>query len=181
MNIPNYQLQIFFQKRNELIRQLEKNTINKIEFLEQNYNLIQNLNMKPLLNISSIEEGMYNYQYYNILAKFFKQKATLYYNNKKKKKKYAEYIMKSNNYYNEKDKQLLKIVELSKNDNIESYFVEMYSKKLNSNLFEIVLKNIEFAVFHSMDTKILKLLKEKNAFLDITKKSKIDNYVNTNI
>ena len=88
MNIPAKQLEIFFKRRNELIKELSIRKIDKLSFLEKNYELIQNLNMKPLLNISSLEEGMYNYQYYNILAKFFKQKSILYSNNKKKQKKY---------------------------------------------------------------------------------------------
>ena len=104
MNIPTKQLEVFFKKRNDLISELSQGKIDKISFLEKNYELIQNLNMKPLLNISSLEEGMYNYQYYNILAKFFKQKSQLYSNNKKKQKKYNENLMKSNNYYAEKDK-----------------------------------------------------------------------------
>lgn len=181
MNIPKVQLELFFKKRNELIEKLSNKEIDKISFLEKNYELIQNLNMKPLLNISTIQEGMYNYQYYNILAKYFKQKSTLYSNNKKKQKKYNENIIKSNNYYAEKDKQLMKIVELADIENMESYFVEMHSKRLNESLFEIVLNNIDFAIFHSMNLEILTLLKKKNCFLEITKKSKIDEYVNTNI
>ena len=111
MNIPTKQLEIFFKRRNELIKELSIRKIDKLSFLEKNYELIQNLNMKPLLNISSLEEGMYNYQYYNILAKFFKQKSILYSNNKKKQKKYNENLMKSNNYYAEKDKYLLKMID----------------------------------------------------------------------
>ena len=88
MNIPTKQLETFFKKRNDLILELSEGKIDKISFLEKNYELIQNLNMKPLLNISTLEEGMYNYQYYNILAKFFKQKSILYSNNKIKQKKY---------------------------------------------------------------------------------------------
>lgn len=181
MNIPKTQLDIFFEKRNELIKDLSLGKIDKILFLEKNYNLIKDLNMKPLLNISSIKEGMYNYQYYNILAKYFRQKASLYSNNKKFKKKYTENMNKSNNYYIEKDKQLFEIIKLSKSSDLESYFVKMHSKKLNNNLFEIVLKNTDFAIFHSINVKILNLLKERCVFLNEIKESKIDKYVNTNI
>lgn len=181
MNIPKFQLKLFLEKRNELIKKLSSREIDKISFLEQNYNLIKNLNMKPLLDISTIEEGMYNYQYYNILAKYYRQRATSCSSNKKKQKKYNENMNKSKNYYMQKDKQLLKMLKLVNSSQIESYFVKMHSKKLNNNLFEIVLKNIDFAIFHSMNIEILNLLKEKNVFLDIIKESKIDEYVNTNI
>jgi len=162
MNIPTKQLEIFFKRRNELIKELSIRKIDKLSFLEKNYELIQNLNMKPLLNISSLEEGMYNYQYYNILAKFFKQKSILYSNNKKKQKKYNENLMKSNNYYAEKDKYLLKMIDFLDEKTTESYFIDMNSKRLNNSLFEIVVKDVDFAIFHSMNIEILQKLKEKN-------------------
>ena len=181
MNIPTKQLEVFFKKRNDLISELSQGKIDKISFLEKNYELIQNLNMKPLLNISSLEEGMYNYQYYNILAKFFKQKSQLYSNNKKKQKKYNENLMKSNNYYAEKDKYLFKMIDFLDKDSSEAYFIDMNSKRLNNSLFEIVVKDVEFAIFHSMNEKILEKLYEKNIFINETRISKIDDYVNTNI
>lgn len=181
MNIPTKQLEIFFKRRNELIKELSIRKIDKLSFLEKNYELIQNLNMKPLLNISSLEEGMYNYQYYNILAKFFKQKSILYSNNKKKQKKYNENLMKSNNYYAEKDKYLLKMVDFLDEKTTESYFIDMNSKRLNNSLFEIVVKDVDFAIFHSMNIEILQKLKEKNIFIDEIRISKINDYVNTNI
>lgn len=181
MNIPTKQLEVFFEKRNDLISELSQGKIDKIAFLEKNYELIQNLNMKPLLNISSLEEGMYNYQYYNILAKFFKQKSQLYSNNKKKQKKYNENLMKSNNYYAEKDKYLFRMIDFLDKDSSEAYYIDMNSKRLNSSLFEIVVKDVEFAIFHSMNEKILEKLYEKNIFINETRISKIDDYVNTNI
>lgn len=181
MNIPTKQLEVFFKKRNDLISELSQGKIDKIAFLEKNYELIQNLNMKPLLNISSLEEGMYNYQYYNILAKFFKQKSQLYSNNKKKQKKYNENLMKSNNYYAEKDKYLFRMIDFLDKDSSEAYFIDMNSKRLNNSLFEIVVKDVEFAIFHSMNEKILEKLYEKNIFINETRISKIDDYVNTNI
>lgn len=181
MNIPTKQLEVFFKKRNDLISELSQGKIDKIAFLEKNYELIQNLNMKPLLNISSLEEGMYNYQYYNILAKFFKQKSQLYSNNKKKQKKYNENLMKSNNYYAEKDKYLFRMIDFLDKDSSEAYFIDMNSKRLNSSLFEIVVKDVEFAIFHSMNEKILEKLNEKNIFVNETRISKINDYVNTNI
>lgn len=181
MNIPTKQLEIFFKRRNELIEELSIRKIDKLSFLEKNYELIQNLNMKPLLNISSLEEGMYNYQYYNILAKFFKQKSILYSNNKKKQKKYNENLMKSNNYYAEKDKYLLKMIDFLDEKTTESYFIDMNSKRLNNSLFEIVVKDVDFAIFHSMNIEILQKLKEKNIFIDEIRISKINDYVNTNI
>ena len=181
MNIPRKQLETFFKKRNDLIFELSEGKIDKISFLEKNYELIQNLNMKPLLNISSLKEGMYNYQYYNILAKFFKQKSILYSNKMTKQEKYNENLMKSNNYYAEKDKYLLRMIDFLDETSTEAYFIDMNSKRLNNSLFEIVVKDVEFAIFHSMNIEILQKLKEKNIFVNEIRISKIDDYVNTNI
>lgn len=181
MNIPKSQLDLFFKKRNTLIEELSLGKIDKILFLEKNYNLIKDLNMKPLLNISSVKEGMYNYQYYNILAKYFRKKASLYSNSKKFKKKYIENMNKSNNYYIQKDKQLFELIKITDSSQIEAYFVKMHSKKLDKNLFEIVLKNVDFAIFHSMNMEILNFLKKKCVFFNEIKESRIDKYVNTNI
>ena len=105
----------------------------------------------------------------------------LYSNNKKKQKKYNENLMKSNNYYAEKDKYLLKMIDFLDEKTTESYFIDMNSKRLNNSLFEIVVKDVDFAIFHSMNIEILQKLKEKNIFIDEIRISKINDYVNTNI
>ena len=89
--------------------------------------------------------------------------------------------MKSNNYYAEKDKFLLKMIDFLDKNSTEAYFIVMNSKRLNNSLFEIVVKDVEFAIFHSMNVEILQKLKEKNIFIDEIRISKINDYVNTNI
>ena len=89
--------------------------------------------------------------------------------------------MKSNNYYAEKDKYLFRMIDFLDKDSSEAYFIDMNSKRLNSSLFEIVVKDVEFAIFHSMNEKILEKLNEKNIFVNETRISKINDYVNTNI
>lgn len=180
MNIPQKQLEEFIKNRQNLIKKLDNKELSKIDFIEENYGLIQKLNMKPLLDISSIEEGIYNYQYYNILAKVFKQRA-IYSSGKKKEKKYNENIQKSNNYYDQKDIQLKKLLEFVNFNEVESYYIKMHSKRLNKNIFEIVLKNVEMAIFHSMNQDILEILKKNNAFTDEIKDSKISEYINSNL
>lgn len=180
MNIPQRQLQDFIKNRQHLIQKLDEGKLSKIDFIEENYNLIQKLNMKPLLDISSVEEGIYNYQYYNILAKIFKQRA-IYSTGKKKEKKYNQNIKKSNNYYDQKDLQLKKLLNFVDFNEVDAYYIKMHSKRLNSNIFEIVLKNVTMAIFHSMNGDILKILKENNAFTDEIKDSKISEYINSNL
>jgi len=90
-------------------------------------------------------------------------------------------LMKSNNYYAEKDKYLLRMIDFLDENSTEAYFIDMNSKRLNNSLFEIVVKDVEFAIFHSMNIEILQKLKEKNIFVNEIRISKIDDYVNTNI
>ncbi|QQK07489.1 DUF6648 family protein [Miniphocaeibacter halophilus] len=172
-------LNLFIQKRNDLIDQLDKGKINKEVFLENNYALLDRLSMKPFLKIDTVEKGIYNYQYYNILAKYHNNLANKY--KEKDKKRYKKEINKTNNYYYEKDRIILEILELVEYKNIDCYFIEMHSNRLNNNLFEIILNNYEKTILHSMNTDILNKLKRKGVFNNAVKKSKIDLYVNSGI
>ncbi len=42
----------------------------------------------------------------------------------------------------------------------ESYFIDMNSKRLNKSLFEIVVKDVDFAIFHSMNIENLLRMEE---------------------
>ena len=61
----------FFQNRSSLIIQYTNGDITKKEFLEYNFDFVQEMNIKPFSRIDSFEKGMYNYQYYNVLAKYY--------------------------------------------------------------------------------------------------------------
>lgn len=179
MKSENELLDLFMEKRNSIIDRLDRKEITKEEFLEENYFLLNRLSMKPFLKIDNISKGIYNYQYYNILAKYHGNLANDYKN--RDKKKYKKEINKINNYYYEKDKIIIKILDIDNYENIESYYIKMHSTRLNNNLFEIVITNREKAIFHSMNIEILKKLKENKVFIEETKLSKIDEYVNSGI
>ena len=118
---------------------------------------------------------MYNYQYYNILAKYYNMKVLEEID--KRKEDYFHRDMR-NNYYNEKDKVTMDILKLLNFQDIEAYFIEMESDGLDDQIFEIVLLNYEKAVFHSKSFWLLKKLKEKNVFIREKKKSIINEYIN---
>ena len=61
--------EVFFEKRHSLIIQFNNGDLTKKEFLQENFNFITSLNIKPFIKIDSFEKGMFNYQYYNSLAK----------------------------------------------------------------------------------------------------------------
>ena len=172
-------LNLFIKNRNELIDKLDSGDINKNEFLEKNYELIEKLSMRPFLKIDTVDKSIYNYQYYNILAKYHNIKANEFKN--RDKKKYKLSVNKKNNYYYEKDRIILNILELINYSNISAYYINMHSSRLNDNIYEIVVNDYDKIVLHSMNKDILQKLKEKSIFDKVRKKSIIDSYINNGI
>lgn len=168
----------FFDNRSLLIRQYKDEEITKKQFLDYNYDLVQKTSMKPFLRIDTYEMGMYNYQYYNVLAKYFTAMAKEVKNTKRHQRYYNYYLNKGNNYYNEKDKAALSLMEFLNFEGIEAYYIDVNSKRLQNELYEIVLLDYKEAIFHSKALWLLDILKEKGIFIDEMKKSLIDEYIN---
>lgn len=164
--------------RKESIDLLTDKKIGKNEFLEINYQYIKKLDLKPFSNISSILEGVYNYQYYNIMAKRSNSLAFDLYNNPKKKRKYKNFINNRENYYCLKDKASLRLLELVEFNDIEAYFIKLKSKRLTGEIFEIVLKKYDKLILHSKNKEILRKLIDNKCFDKNPRESKIDSYVN---
>ena len=76
----------FFENRSSLIIQYQNGDLTKREFLEYNYDIVRKSNLKPFLKVDSYEKGMYNYQYYNVLAKYYTMLAKEIKNTKKHQK-----------------------------------------------------------------------------------------------
>ncbi len=176
MKSENEVIKLFIEKRNSLINELDNKKIDKDEILRRNYQMIDRLSMKPFLKIDTVEKGIYNYQYYNILAKYHNNSAGKY--KGKNKKRYNREINKVSNYYSEKDKTTMEILKLVNFSDLEAYYISMFSTRLQNNMFEIVLFNYEKAIFHSMNPNILKELKSNGVFSNNERTSKIDSYVN---
>ncbi len=171
-------LDVFFAKRNELIDRLENNELNKKDFLLENYLLIENLNMKPFQVLNSIEKCMYNYQYYNVMAKYYRVKINNALNTRKQRRSAEVNKSKISNYYIEKDKVILELLKLVDRENIIAYPVLINSSRIN-NLIEIVILNYERAILHSINDEVVENLKSKGVFDSTPRLSKIDNYVNS--
>ena len=168
----------FFENRSSLIIQFRDGHISKRQFLEYNYDLVHKMSLRPFLRVDNYQMGMYNYQYYNVLAKYFTMLAKENKNTKKHQRYYNYYLNKGNNYYNEKDKAALNLIKFLEFKGIEAYFIKMESKSLNNKLFEIVLLDYEEAIFHSKSTKLLKVLRENGVFQEEQRVSIIDGYIN---
>ena len=169
----------FFENRSSLIIQFKNGDINKKEFLEYNYDFVSKMSVKPFLRIDSFEKGMYNYQYYNVLAKYFTMLAKDIKNTRKHQKYFRYYFNKGNNYYHEKDKATLNLIKFLEFQGVESYFIKCNSKSLQDKLYEIVLLDYKEAIFHSKALWLLDILREEGVFIEGKKKSLIDEYINT--
>ena len=152
--------------------------IDKKEYLELNYKYITGKNIKPFRHIDSFEKGMYNYQYYNMMAKYYRMLAQNIKDSGKHISFYSKYLSESDYYYNEKDKTTFRLLRFLHYENVEAYFIKMESVNLEGKLYEIILRDYEYAVLHSKSLWLLDVLKKENVFTDKKKKSVIDYYVN---
>lgn len=168
----------FFADRSSLIVQYANGDITKREFIQNNYNIVTNMNIKPFLKIDSFEKGMYNYQYYNVMAKYFTTLAKEIRNTKKHQRYYVYYLNKGNNFYHEKDKSAVSLLKFIEFKNVEAYFVKCKSKFLQDKLFEVVLLDYKEAIFHSKAEWFLDILRDEGVFIEGMKPSLIDEYIN---
>lgn len=168
----------FFDNRSSLIIQYTNGDISKKEFLECNFDFVQEMNVKPFTKVDSYEKGMYNYQYYNVLAKYYTMLAKDVRRSRKHDKYYTYYKNMGNEYYHEKDKATLQLLRHLKFKNVEAYFIQVESRFLQDKLYEIVLLDYKEAIFHSKSYWLLKILKKEGVFIEGKKKSLIDGYIN---
>jgi len=168
----------FFNHRDALIMKFKVGDISKREYIMENVEFIEKLNVKPFKNIDSFEKGMYNYQYYNMLAKYYYMEAKHLKDKGEPVKYYQSFLDEGYYYYGEKDKSTLKFLKFLKFKNMEAYYINVNSDSLQGKLYEINLKEFDKAIFHSKSFKILDILKKEKVFQNDSRKSIIDEYVN---
>lgn len=166
----------FFLNRNLLIDKLENGDLTKRDFLTQNYMLISKLSMKPFNILDCPEKCIYNYQYYNVLAKYTKIYGI---KSSSSKKDIKDVKLKIANYYFEKDKIIIQLLKNFDDLDIEAYYVDINSTTLNSCLIEIVIKNYYRYVLHTINDNVKKILIELGVFNQKSQKSIIDSYINS--
>lgn len=169
---------IFFEEREALIFKYKKGDLTKREFIEEHYYYITRLQLKPFQKIDSFEKGIYNYQYYNAIAKYNKLKMR----EKKLIEKHPELIReleeKVQYNYRKKDETILKLLRYLHYENMEAYYIKSKSDFLNTRLIEIILHDYEGIILHTINPGIVEELRMECVFSDTRKRSKIDDYVN---
>lgn len=166
-------LQKYFAYRQALIDQYSKGDLTKKEYLNRNLEAVLALRDEPFKRVDSVDKGLFNYQFFNALAKDASMEA----------KRYADkefsyiYNEQVNYYYDRKDGATMKILELLDFRGVDSYFIKVRSKDLKNKLFEIILEDSGM-ILHSTSEAILNRLKAEQCFSEGVKKSVIDSYIN---
>ncbi len=166
-------LQKYFVYRQSLIDQYIKGDMTKREYLNKNFDAVLALNIKPFKNVDSVDKGLFNYQYYNAMAKDARMDSYGF-EDREMGRLYNE---KCNYYYGKKDRATMKVLELKDFNGVRAYFIKVRSKGFKNKLIEIVLDDYNM-ILHSTSDAILTRLKEENVFEDGVKRSLIDGYIN---
>lgn len=169
-------LKAFISFRNKLIDQLDQGKINKFDFIRKNYEYISEYEVNPYGDIESVSAGAFAYQYFNSKAKYYLSKA-FEIELKDPDKAYELRNIGFDNY-EYKNNIIKKVLELIDYKNVEAFYIEMNSKALEGELFEIVLLDYEKMIFHTKDQLILNRLKKNNCFCEKIKESVIAEYIN---
>ena len=163
-------------KRIELIEQLELGTLSKEAFIMENYQLMSPF-QKVNYDVTSIDEGVIKYHYFNTMAKKLMIEADgLEFKDPKSCDKLRQTAY---DFYLKKDKITLSLLEYVDFKGVEAYFIHMKSRTLDGVIYEIRFNTCEKVVLHSRDRKILYKLKEAGCFSEEPVASVIDVYVNT--
>jgi len=81
--------------------------------------------------------------------------------------------------YKMKEQVTLEILKVYVRGPVEAYYIPMQSKSLGGRLFEIHFKDLDKVILHSMDPRVLKVLKKKGVFDENVRKSLIESYINS--
>ena len=167
------EIQKYLRYRQALIDQYIRGDMTKREYLNKNLDAVLGLNIKPFRFIDTVEKGLFNYQYYNAMAKDAKS-LSMEINDKD-----AEFRLRgeSNSYYHDKDRATMAILKLIDYENISAYFIKVRSKYLKGKIFEIVLYDYN-AIMHSKNLLLLENIKKAGAFKEGMHTSLIDGYIN---
>lgn len=166
-------LQRYFLYRQGLIDQYKKGDMTKREYLDRNFDAVLSLNIKPFKNVDTVDKGLFNYQYYNAMAKEARMDARC----AEDREIRAIYNEKCSYFYSRKDRATLRVLELKDFTGVRAYFIRVRSKELKNRLIELVLEDYGM-ILHTTSSVILKRLVENGVFEEGVKPSLIDGYIN---
>lgn len=160
----------YIRQRNNLIDRLTCGELDKVSFLFENYMLITRLNIKPFISPDTLDKCIYNYQYFNTLAKYNKS-----YPDKRMTKRNIDMVKV---FYDRKDQTIRTIIDHKDVGRIRAYPIRLNSKRLDKELMEIVLEDQDKCILHSLDPEIKKTLIKMKVYDHKSRESIIADYVN---
>lgn len=160
----------FEQKRLALILDLESGGLDKSAFLERSFALFEGSLYAEPDAIRSVEEGIFYYFYFNTMAKSYMRRS--------KAEDGARKAYISNEYYRIKEEILFKLLALFADEELSAYYVKTDSVKLRNNLVEILVKNREKLIFHTLNPKTISLLRRRRLLEEGVRRSGIESYIN---
>jgi hypothetical protein len=168
----------FREFRDRTIDDLLAKKVEKNEFIKNNLDFFNNLGYVPKEGkLHSMEEGIFNYQYYNTMAKEANMIAReLKYKDPFKAKDLRDKALR---YYKKKDRETVKMLNFINFKGVRAYYIKTQSVSLRNTIYEIIVDGYDRVVFHSTDEKIKQSLIMNKVFLLKQQKSIIDDYVNT--
>ena len=138
----------FLQHRQSLLFQYKMGDLTKNEFIDENFYTIESLGIKPFKRVDNIKKAIYNYHYYNALAKFYYRQAKEF---PKRSKQRNTYLEQSDSYYYEKDKVTMTLLRLLDYENVDAYFVSQDQRNCRTSYLRLLsvirmscLKSIPF-------------------------------------
>ena len=165
----------FWQHRESLIYQYNIGDIGKDEFIERNYEYIQSMDVSPYRRVDNFKKGIFNYQYYNVLAKYYQRKAS---RSRRGSDIRQAHLDRARRFYEKKDRATARMIELTGYAGITAYFVRVHSQALRNKLYEIILDEHPGIVLHSTEETILSDLREAGVFLEGKRHSIVHDYIN---
>lgn len=169
----------FLDQRETLINELLVGNLDKKMYIEDSYKSLKILGVEPYTIIDAPEKAIYNYQYYNMSAKYLRLQLNELKRIRKNNNKINNFKNQINNMYRKKDEATLALMDIVKFKNVEGYYIDIHSRDLKNKIFEVVFKDFDDVIFHSMNDKIMTRLKDNDVFIEGVKTSLIDNYINS--
>ena len=171
------ELQKYFRHRQALTDQYLKGDMTKREYLQANYQAVTGADFGPFTILDSVEKCLFNYQFYNALAK---EQRSISVHEEMEFPLKKQFQAQSDYYYRKKDAATRKALELLAYQGIEAYFVKVKSRALRGKLFEIICHGPQLyqMVLHSTSQSLLQRLREEGVFVEGSRVSVIDAYIN---
>ena len=165
-------IQKYFKYRQSLIDQYVKGDMTKQEYLDGNLEAVLSLQIRPFQNVDTVEKGLFNYQYYNAMAKEAAMTAHRAAGDGR-----LDLLARAGEYYDKKDRATLKVLRLLDFQRAQAYFIKTRSSQLSGKLYEIVIEDYQM-ILHSTSPVILRALREESVFSEGVRQSLIDGYIN---